>query len=197
MADESSEVWSNIGLCFFKKQKFIAAISCLKKAVWISPLNFNALYNLGLVFVTACLRHLNDPGNAYLSLEKSTMLPDAVKNPLIYLNFALYCYEIGKSDQSVLYLSNFLEMTQHITVHREYLKMADRLNGALTVVASGQIYTPAATAALESGHTGGLDRTEKDHGMQDETLVNMADTATEAEPVETPDEDDGTDGDLH
>uniref|UniRef100_A0A182UZC6 Uncharacterized protein n=1 Tax=Anopheles merus TaxID=30066 RepID=A0A182UZC6_ANOME len=181
LTDESSEVWSNIGLCFFKKQKFIAAISCLRKATWVSPLNFNALYNLGLVLVTAqqyvsafqtlaaaislrpehaecymllgsefqimfsknerqstsinktldktflpchrattaCLRHLNDPGNAYLSLEKSTMLPDAVKNPLIYLNFALYCYEVGKSDQSVLYLSNFLDMTQHITVHRE------------------------------------------------------------------------------
>ncbi|XP_053663936.1 Bardet-Biedl syndrome 4 protein homolog [Anopheles marshallii] len=198
---ESSEVWSNIGLCFFKKQKFIAAISCLKKAVWVSPLNFNALYNLGLVFVTAqqyvsafqtlaaaislrpdhaecymllgtCLRHLNDPGNAYLSLEKSTMLPDAVKNPLIYLNFALYCYELGKSDQSVLYLSNFLDMTQHITVHREYLKMADRLNGALAVAASGQIYAPAVP---ESGHTGGLDRTGKDDRMQDETVVPIVD----------------------
>ncbi|XP_050072663.1 Bardet-Biedl syndrome 4 protein homolog [Anopheles maculipalpis] len=224
LSDESSEVWSNIGLCFFKKQKFIAAISCLKKAVWVSPLNFNALYNLGLVFVTAqqyvsafqtlaaaislrpehaecymllgtCLRHLNDPGNAYLSLEKSTMLPDAVKNPLIYLNFALYCYEIGKSDQSVLYLSNFLEMTQHITVHREYIKMADRLNGALAVAASGQIY-PATVP--ESGHTGGLDRTEKDaNRMQDENAVNMTGNATVA-AVRREDsvEDDGTDGDL-
>ncbi|XP_058065849.1 Bardet-Biedl syndrome 4 protein homolog [Anopheles bellator] len=171
LPDESCEVWSNIGLCFFKKQKFIAAISCLKKAVWTSPLNFNALYNLGLVLVTAqqyvsafqtlaaaislrpenaecymllgtCLRHLNDPGNAYLSLEKSTMLPEAIKNPLIYLNFALYCYEVGKLDQAVMYLSNFLEMTQHITVHREYLKMADRLNGALMVVARGPVPNP-------------------------------------------------------
>uniref|UniRef100_A0A182S9K5 TPR_REGION domain-containing protein n=1 Tax=Anopheles maculatus TaxID=74869 RepID=A0A182S9K5_9DIPT len=211
-------------MCFFKKQKFIAAISCLKKAVWISPLNFNALYNLGLVFVTAqqyvsafqtlaaaislrpehaecymllgtCLRHLNDPGNAYLSLEKSTMLPDAVKNPLIYLNFALYCYEIGKSDQSVLYLSNFLDMTQHITVHREYLKMADRLNGALTVAAtSGQIY-PATVP--EAGHTGGLDRTEKDADrMQDETAVNATGDATVAVQREDTVEDDGSDGDL-
>uniref|UniRef100_A0A4Y0BPH9 TPR_REGION domain-containing protein n=1 Tax=Anopheles funestus TaxID=62324 RepID=A0A4Y0BPH9_ANOFN len=224
LSDETSEVWSNIGLCFFKKQKFIATISCLKKAVWVSPLNFNALYNLGLVFVTAqqyvsafqtlaaaislrpehaecymllgtCLRHLNDPGNAYLSLEKSTMLPDAVKNPLIYLNFALYCYEIGKSDQSVLYLANFLEMTQHITVHREYLKMADRLNGALAVAASGQIYAPAGEP--ESGLTGGLERTEKDSRMHDATVVNVADD----EPVagqgeENSAKDDGSDGDM-
>ncbi|XP_050093921.1 Bardet-Biedl syndrome 4 protein homolog [Anopheles aquasalis] len=193
LPDESCEVWSNIGLCFFKKQKFIAAISCLKKATWISPLNFNALYNLGLVLVTAqqyvsafqtlaaaislrpenaecymllgtCLRHLNDPGNAYLSLEKSTMLPDAVKNPLIYLNFALYCYEIGKPDQSVLYLANFLEMTQHITVHREYLKMADRLNGALVTVARG-IVQPASSSSSSSnpvGHPETGPGTEKD-----------------------------------
>lgn len=106
----------------------------------------------------ACLRHLNDPGNAYLSLEKSTMLPDAIKNPLIYLNFALYCYEIGKPDQSVSYLANFLEMTQHISVHREYLKMADRLNAALSssVTAAGPGLLPTAlpptTAAIEAQH---------------------------------------------
>uniref|UniRef100_A0A182TNR1 Uncharacterized protein n=1 Tax=Anopheles melas TaxID=34690 RepID=A0A182TNR1_9DIPT len=196
LTDESSEVWSNIGLCFFKKQKFIAAISCLRKATWVSPLNFNALYNLGLVLVTAqqyvsafqtlaaaislrpehaecymllgiCLRHLNDPGNAYLSLEKSTMLPDAVKNPLIYLNFALYCYEAGKSDQSVLYLSNFLDMTQHITVHRE-----------------------------ARGHTGGLDRTEKDHRMQDETVINMSSGGLADARNEGAVEEDGSGGDL-
>ncbi|XP_053673947.1 Bardet-Biedl syndrome 4 protein homolog [Anopheles nili] len=221
LTDESSEVWSNIGLCFFKKQKFIAAISCLKKAVWITPLNFNTLYNLGLVLVTAqqyvsafqtlaagislrpenaesymllgtCLRHLNDPGNAYLSLEKSTMLPDAIKNPLIYLNFALYCYEIGKSDQSVLYLSNFLEMTQHITVHREYIKMADRLNGALAVAASGPMaYNPS---MLEAGHSGGPDRTEKDPRMED--VTGMTDGEHSVAQCEENIEGDGSDGDL-
>ncbi|XP_062550533.1 Bardet-Biedl syndrome 4 protein homolog isoform X2 [Armigeres subalbatus] len=154
LPDEGSEVWSNIGLCFFKKQKYIAAISCLKKAIWVAPLNFNALYNLGLILVTACLRHLNDSGNAYLALEKSTMLPDAIKNPLIYLNFALYCYEIGKPDQSVSYLANFLDTTQHISVHREYMKMADRLNAALSasVASSEPLALPPTTLALEGQH---------------------------------------------
>ncbi|XP_055533094.1 Bardet-Biedl syndrome 4 protein homolog isoform X2 [Wyeomyia smithii] len=169
----------------------LQAISCLKKAVWGAPLNFNALYNLGLILVTAqqyvsafqtlaaaiclrldnadcymllgtCLRHLNDPGNAYLSMEKSTMLPDAIKNPLIYLNFALFCYEIGKPDQSVSYLTNFIEMTQHINVHREYLKMADRLNAALSpsinlrpicVPAADGSMTPATGASISAEHT--------------------------------------------
>ncbi|XP_058828963.1 Bardet-Biedl syndrome 4 protein homolog [Topomyia yanbarensis] len=190
LPDEGSEVWSNIGLCFFKKQKYIAAISCLKKAVWVAPLNFNALYNLGLILVTSqqyvsafqtlaaaislrpdnadcymllgtCLRHLNDPGNAYLSLEKSTMLPDAIKNPLIYLNFALYCFEIDKQDQSVLYLSNFLEMTQHTNVHREYLKMADRLNAALSLSSlpspgTGNVISPGGASTSKVHWDNGL-----------------------------------------
>ncbi|XP_058122864.1 Bardet-Biedl syndrome 4 protein homolog [Anopheles ziemanni] len=219
LPEESSEVWSNIGLCFFKKQKFIAGISCLKKAAWISPLNFNALYNLGLVLVTAqqyvsafqtlaaaislrpehaecymllgtCLRHLNDPGNAYLSLEKSTMLPDAIKNPLIYLNFALYCYEVGKSDQSVLHLSNFLEMTQHITVHREYLKMAERLNTALAMSARSHNLPVPETQR----RPGDPDATEKDHQEADETLA----ASSEPKSGERRGAEDrsGTDGDL-
>ncbi|XP_070065922.1 BBSome complex member BBS4 homolog isoform X2 [Drosophila virilis] len=48
---EIAELWNNIGLCFFKKQKFIAAVSSLRKSVWISPLNYNALYNLSLIYI--------------------------------------------------------------------------------------------------------------------------------------------------
>ncbi|XP_001653286.2 Bardet-Biedl syndrome 4 protein homolog [Aedes aegypti] len=208
LPDEGSEVWSNIGLCFFKKQKYIAAISCLKKAIWVAPLNFNALYNLGLILVTAqqyvsafqtlaaaislrpdnaecymllgtCLRHLNDAGNAYLSLEKSTMLPDAIKNPLIYLNFALYCYEIGKPDQSVSYLANFLEMTQHISVHREYLKMADRLNAALSssvTTGQGLLLPSVAVEAQHRAATATVDMTASTSNNEDETTPE--DTAT-------------------
>ncbi|KAL1380770.1 hypothetical protein pipiens_013945 [Culex pipiens pipiens] len=218
LPDEGSEVWSNIGLCFFKKQKYIAAISCLKKAIWVAPLNFNALYNLGLILVTAqqyvsafqtlaaaislrpdnadcymllgtCLRHLNDPGNAYLSLEKSTMLPDAIKNPLIYLNFALYCYEIGKPDQSVSYLSNFLEMTQHVSVHREYLKMADRLNMALL----SSVTEPETTTQLAAVTMGGSSPV----GNDDTGIRNESTTAAKegGDVIHYGNEDEGGDGD--
>ncbi|EDS27858.1 tetratricopeptide repeat protein [Culex quinquefasciatus] len=222
LPDEGSEVWSNIGLCFFKKQKYIAAISCLKKAIWVAPLNFNALYNLGLILVTAqqyvsafqtlaaaislrpdnadcymllgtCLRHLNDPGNAYLSLEKSTMLPDAIKNPLIYLNFALYCYEIGKPDQSVSYLSNFLEMTQHVSVHREYLKMADRLNMALLSSVTEPEPTPQLAASSGVVTTGGSSPV----GNDDTGIQNEATTAAKegGDVIHYGNEDEGGDGD--
>ncbi|XP_017960051.1 Bardet-Biedl syndrome 4 protein homolog isoform X3 [Drosophila navojoa] len=48
---EIAELWNNIGLCFFKKQKFIVAISSLRKSIWLSPLNYNALYNLSLIYI--------------------------------------------------------------------------------------------------------------------------------------------------
>lgn len=51
LEEQGAEIWSNLGLCFFRNQKLIAAISCLRKSIWISPLNFNGLFNLGYVFI--------------------------------------------------------------------------------------------------------------------------------------------------
>lgn len=47
------------------------------------------------------------------------MLPDALKNPLIYLNFAVFCHQNGKTEHSLLYLNIFLEMAQRMDVNRE------------------------------------------------------------------------------
>jgi len=34
---DSSEMWNNIGMCFYGKQKFVASIACLKKALYLDP----------------------------------------------------------------------------------------------------------------------------------------------------------------
>ena len=36
-------------MCFFGKKKFVAAISCLKRANYLAPFDWKILYNLGLV----------------------------------------------------------------------------------------------------------------------------------------------------
>ena len=46
---DSSEMWNNIGMCFYGKQKFVAAIACLKKALYLDPFQWIAAFNLGLV----------------------------------------------------------------------------------------------------------------------------------------------------
>ena len=47
----SAELWNNIGMCFFGKQKYVAAVSCLKWALYLDPFQWIAAYNLGLVFL--------------------------------------------------------------------------------------------------------------------------------------------------
>ncbi|XP_037078400.1 Bardet-Biedl syndrome 4 protein-like [Pollicipes pollicipes] len=52
IAPESPPLWNNIGMCFFGKKKYVAAISCLKRANYLSPFDWKILYNLGLVHLT-------------------------------------------------------------------------------------------------------------------------------------------------
>ncbi len=47
------------------------------------------------------------------------MLPEAIKNPLIYLNFAIHCYETGRIEQAQLNLSNYAKMTEQMKVRIE------------------------------------------------------------------------------
>lgn len=51
LEEQNAEIWSNLGLCFMRNKKLIAAISCLRKSIWTAPLNFNGLFNLGYVFM--------------------------------------------------------------------------------------------------------------------------------------------------
>jgi len=49
---DSSEMWNNIGMCFYGKKKFVASIACLKKALYLDPFQWIAAFNLGLVHLT-------------------------------------------------------------------------------------------------------------------------------------------------
>ena len=48
---DSAELWNNIGMCFFGKQKFVASIACLKRALYLDPFQWIASFNLGLVYM--------------------------------------------------------------------------------------------------------------------------------------------------
>ncbi|KFM58139.1 Bardet-Biedl syndrome 4 protein, partial [Stegodyphus mimosarum] len=49
---ESPALWNNIGMCFFGKKKYVASISCLKRATYLAPFSWQILQNLGLVHLT-------------------------------------------------------------------------------------------------------------------------------------------------
>ncbi|XP_046618269.1 Bardet-Biedl syndrome 4 protein homolog isoform X1 [Neodiprion virginianus] len=49
---ESVALWNNIGMCFYGKRKFVAAITCLKRAHYLNPLASSSAFNLGIVFLS-------------------------------------------------------------------------------------------------------------------------------------------------
>jgi Bardet-Biedl syndrome 4 protein len=48
-APNSAQLWNNVGMAFFGKQKHVAAIACLKRALYLDPFEWIVAYNLGLV----------------------------------------------------------------------------------------------------------------------------------------------------
>ncbi|ALC41747.1 BBS4 [Drosophila busckii] len=163
---EIAELWNNIGLCFFKKQKFIVAVSSLRKAVWLSPLNYNALYNLSLIYIASeqyasafhtlaaainlrkdnaecymllglCLRRLDDKENAFVAFERACFLAQSqqsgVRHPLVFLNFALFCFETGRLALATEHYNRFTSQAQDLLLPTEYKFQATKLKSLLRI----------------------------------------------------------------
>jgi Bardet-Biedl syndrome 4 protein len=45
----SAQLWNNVGMCFFGKQRYVASVACLKRALYLDPFEWITSYNLGLV----------------------------------------------------------------------------------------------------------------------------------------------------
>lgn len=125
---ESATLWNNIAMCFFGKNKYIAAICCLKRANYLSPFDTKVLYNLGLVhlhmqqyasafhflssmlsykpkdpqvfmMLAICLTYLDDPDNARKAYEQSLLLDQ--NDPTVYLNYAVFLYNQNHRQEAV------------------------------------------------------------------------------------------------
>ncbi|KAK7590686.1 hypothetical protein V9T40_002299 [Parthenolecanium corni] len=64
---ECPEMWNNIGMCFFGKRKYVAAITCLKRSYYLNPTKWLTCYNLGLL-------HLNTRQYASAAIYLSTAI---------------------------------------------------------------------------------------------------------------------------
>lgn len=140
---ESPPLWNNIGMCFFGKKKYVAAISCLKRANYLAPFDWKILYNLGLVHLTmqqhasafhfisaaihlqpklgelymllaVSLTNLEDAENAKLAYQKATSLDTC--NPLVNLNYAILLYNQGNKKEST---SQYQEMETKVNALKE------------------------------------------------------------------------------
>ncbi|KAM5291726.1 BBSome complex member BBS4 [Ctenodactylus gundi] len=135
---ESPPLWNNIGMCFFGKKKYVAAISCLKRANYLAPFDWKILYNLGLVHLTmqqyasafhflsaavnfqpkmgelymllaVTLTHLEDLENAGRAHAEAARLDK--HNPLVNLNYAVLLYNLGDKKGA---LTQYQEMEKKV-----------------------------------------------------------------------------------
>ncbi|CAG9820961.1 unnamed protein product [Phaedon cochleariae] len=143
-------------MCFYAKQKYVAAISCLKRALWVQPLNWRTLFNLGLAhlatlqpasaFNFACaavnlrsdvadcfavlgasLIELKDPENAARAFHQALLL--SPEDLHLILNASVCCLTAGMNNQAVDLLRKFNALIENgATCTDELSDLASRVS---------------------------------------------------------------------
>ncbi|GMH32300.1 hypothetical protein BSKO_00134 [Bryopsis sp. KO-2023] len=133
---DSPQLWNNIGMCFFGKQKYIAAMACLKKALYLGPFEWIIGYNLGLVhlhtgqyagafhFFSMCINLKPDFAHSYMYLAVTLSKLDDFENAcsvyeraleleddyLFHLNFAITLCNNGEIDGATNHFKAFQQL---------------------------------------------------------------------------------------
>jgi len=132
----SAQLWNNIGMCFFGKQRYVAAIACLKRALYLDPFEWIISYNLGLVhlntgqyasafhyfstsinlkpdfpssymYLAITLNHLDDFDNACQAYEKAIEMEE---DHLFRLNYAITLFNHGDAARAAEHFRAFTEL---------------------------------------------------------------------------------------
>lgn len=90
---ESAALWNNIAMCFFGKKKYVAAVSCLKRATYLAPFDWKILYNLSLLHLT-----MQQYASAFQFGSSALRLKPANAN--IYLLLAVALTHLGEIDNA-------------------------------------------------------------------------------------------------
>ncbi len=80
----SPQLWNNIGMCFFGKGKYVAAVSCLKRAVYFAPFEWIISYNLGVVHLS-----IGQYASAFHYFSSAINLQPTYARAYMYLALAL------------------------------------------------------------------------------------------------------------
>lgn len=82
--NNSAQLWNNIGMCFYGKRKYIAAVTCLKRALYLDPFEWLISYNLGLVHLA-----IQQYASAFHFFSVAVNLKPNFANSYMYLAVAL------------------------------------------------------------------------------------------------------------
>ncbi|GFG38369.1 hypothetical protein Cfor_03172 [Coptotermes formosanus] len=168
---ESISLWNNIGMCFFEKKKYVAAISCLKRGNYLSPFDWKTLYNLGLVhlitkqyasafhylsaainlyptsartfmLLAVALKNLGDPDNARHAFEQAIKLDPS--DAAVALNYGVLLNSVGEQEKASVQLRRFQELAEGGPgLDQELLEAAQSLSLSLTKANKSDLETDA------------------------------------------------------
>lgn len=74
-----------------------------------------------MLSIIVCLGNLNDHENALIAFRKSVLCSkDAIKNPLIYLNYSIFAFNVlNDTVEAQQYLNNYYNLCEQIKVPGE------------------------------------------------------------------------------
>jgi len=130
----SAQLWNNIGMCFFGKQRYVACIACLKRALYLDPFEWIICYNLGLVhlmtgqhassfhylsasinlrpdfpssymLLAVCLARLKDVDNSLSAYDKAVELDPS--DHLVRLNLSVALAGLGRLEEATKHMTEF------------------------------------------------------------------------------------------
>ncbi|CAD5217465.1 unnamed protein product [Bursaphelenchus okinawaensis] len=158
--DHNGAIWSNIGMCFQGKGKLVAAISCLKRANYLNPLDWKILFNLSLAyfsmlqhstayhFMSAALNlnpknrfllmglaiiltRLEDHANARKAYDRALAMEP--NDYIIRLNYTVFEYRHGTPEAAAEVLRDIGAPPKHIDAYTlgELMSIVDRMRSSL------------------------------------------------------------------
>lgn len=77
-------MWNNIGMCFYGKEKYVASIACLRRALYLDPFQWIAAFNLGMVYL-----HQRQYASAFHYFSVSINWKGDFSNSYMYLGITL------------------------------------------------------------------------------------------------------------
>jgi Bardet-Biedl syndrome 4 protein len=126
-------VWNNLGLCFFAKQKYVAAVTCLKRAIYLDPFEWIISYNLGLVYLynsqyMSAFHHFNCASNIKLDFYLIYMFMGIVLSKLNDIANGINYYERALELDPTNFLV-YLNYTISLINHEMYANAKEKFEG--------------------------------------------------------------------
>eukprot|EP00941_MAST-03F_sp_MAST-3F-sp1_P003937 g3937.t1 len=109
----SPQLWNNIGMCFFGKQRYVDSIACLKHALYLDPFEWIISYNLGLV-------HMNTEQYASAFHYFSTCINLKPDFPSSYMYLGIVLSRLDDFDNACSAYEKAIEMESDHLFHLNY-----------------------------------------------------------------------------